>query len=1022
MKRLILFFFAVALFSSCVEETLPVDSPTAESAPAFSAVRENFATPGKDTKTILRYDRSVEWTKGDAVGLFDGTSIQRSDYTIPTKLVDDGWCISYKYVAASNGSETSFSYLYYGKDAEEHKSHVPADVEEYFLLYPWNTNFLANPSRGEFRCWIKKEQTAEAGTYDASRGFAVARTTDLSQPVVFRNAVSLLEFVITPEMDSKIVSIAVKGNNSEALGGNILVKLAEDGTVTTSAWNENAEYKEMHSAGFETVITFKGPDTGLAAGKYYLSVMPNTLSKGITVTATDINGSTYVRTSSASFTFKPSMIYGMGEIEGGTYTTEGITELPYVFSLYAAADEGNTAKYMSESVVSAYDATTKYFENKYTDLTQPGAVFYVRGAGRTTSDIRASLYYSNVYGPDNIPAKSFVSKESAGTDYVESYYKLSVPLNMTLPSKINVTFGLALWGSAIRDWKLQYSKDGATWSDGGTFSNPTTTAAAYYIFNVSCELAESFSPGEILHLRWIPYGNMSVTNATTTGWGSDCRFWGGVVISDPSQTVSSSPVNSDVVYYEPFDRMTGGVDYFMNGQINGTEKLGHLSNSMGAVIADWTDAQANGLTGANVAMRPGYVQVGYVKPNTRFDNSTLNAVTGNLVTPQLTSGNLDLSFKASAFRSPIIRPDDKDAKGDRKDYAGDATTIIVEVLNGGTIDGATSKTIENVPTNAFKTFNLTIMNATAETQIKFTSPSDLTDRYTRWFLDDICVTRSGETADQIKVMSFNVNNSLTEDPELVDTDPKRWTVRRHAINEMLKKEKPAVMGGQEVTSVQFSDIAGFGYGAYGIGRDDGGVTEESGEMMGIFYDQSQVTMEGNGTFWLNEDGTVGEKGWGAGYVRIVSWARFSLAGKPYKKFIVLNTHLDNKSAESRKQSIIKIKNKLKEINPNNLPVVLLGDFNIVATDRIFDVLKPDFVDTRAVAPETDSNPTFTNWGEEGFAGRIIDHVFASGFDILKYRTVNERTYRGKGTFLGFSFDETCPYLSDHDPVTATLEF
>ena len=1022
MKRLILFFFAVALFSSCVEETLPVDSPTAESAPAFSAVRENFATPGKDTKTILRYDRSVEWTKGDGVGLFDGTSIQRSDYTIPTKLVDDGWCISYKYVAASNGSETSFSYLYYGKDAEEHKSHVPADVEEYFLLYPWNTNFLANPSRGEFRCWIKKEQTAEAGTYDASRGFAVARTTDLSQPVTFRNAVSLLEFVITPEMDSKIVSIAVKGNNSEALGGNILVKLAEDGTVTTSAWNENAEYKEMHSAGFETVITFKGPDTGLAAGKYYLSVMPNTLSKGITVTATDINGSTYVRTSSASFTFKPSMIYGMGEIEGGTYTTEGITELPYVFSLYATADEGNTAKYMSASVVSAYDATTKYFENKYTDLTQPGAVFYVRGAGRTTGDIRASLYWSNVYGPDNIPAKSFVSKESAGSNYVESYYKLSVPLNMTLPSKINVTFGLALWGSAIRDWKLQYSKDGATWSDGGTFSNPTTTAAAYYIFNVSCELAESFSPGEILHLRWIPYGNKSVTNATTTGWGSDCRFWGGVVISDPSQPASSSPINSDVVYYEPFDRMTGGVDYFMNGQINGTEKLGHLSNSMGAVIADWTDAQANGLTGANVAMRPGYVQVGYVKPNTRFDNSTLNAVTGNLVTPQLTSGNLDLSFKASAFRSPLIRPDDKDAKGDRKDYAGDATTIIVEVLNGGTIDGVTSKTIENVPTNAFKTFKLTIMNATDETQIKFTSPSDLTDRYTRWFIDDICVTRSGETADQIKVMSFNVNNSLTEDSGLMDTDPKRWTVRRHAINEMLKVEKPAVVGGQEVTSVQLSDIAGFGYGAYGIGRDDGGVTEESGEMMGIFYDQSQVTMEGNGTFWLNEDGTVGEKGWDAGYVRIASWARFSLAGKQYKKFIVLNTHLDNTGAESRKQSIIKIKNKLKEINPNGLPVVLLGDFNIVATDRIFDVLKPDFVDTRAVAPETDSEPTYTKWGEEGYAGRIIDHVFASGFDILKYRTVNDRTYRGKGTFFGFPFDETCPYLSDHDPVTAILEF
>ena len=101
--------------------------------------------------------------------------------------------------------------------------------------------------------------------------------------------------------------------------------------------------------------------------------------------------------------------------------------------------------------------------------------------------------------------------------------------------------------------------------------------------------------------------------------------------------------------------------------------------------------------------------------------------------------------------------------------------------------------------------------------------------------------------------------------------------------------------------------------------------------------------------------------------------------------------------------------------------MLLGDFNIVATDRIFDVLKPDFADTRAVAPETDSNPTYTKWGEEGFAGRVIDHIFASGFDILKYRTVNDRTYKGLATLL-MPYEITCPYLSDHDPVTATLEF
>ena len=134
MKRLILFFFAVALLSSCIEETLPVDSPAAESAPAFSGVRENFVSPGKGTKTILRYDRSVEWTEGDEVGLFDGTIIDRNDANMPNEAaVDDGWRVSYKYVAASNGNETSFSYEYNTNDSEDHKSHVPAPVEDLCL-------------------------------------------------------------------------------------------------------------------------------------------------------------------------------------------------------------------------------------------------------------------------------------------------------------------------------------------------------------------------------------------------------------------------------------------------------------------------------------------------------------------------------------------------------------------------------------------------------------------------------------------------------------------------------------------------------------------------------------------------------------------------------------------------------------------------------------------------------------------------------------------------------------------------
>ena len=69
-----------------------------------------------------------------------------------------------------------------------------------------------------------------------------------------------------------------------------------------------------------------------------------------------------------------------------------------------------------------------------------------------------------------------------------------------------------------------------------------------------------------------------------------------------------------------------------------------------------------------------------------------------------------------------------------------ADKIVVNVIGGGTFeDGTTSKTISGVSYSAFQTQTLTIKDATADTQIEFTSPSDVPS--TRWFIDDICVTK-----------------------------------------------------------------------------------------------------------------------------------------------------------------------------------------------------------------------------------------------------------------------------------------
>ena len=135
-------------------------------------------------------------------------------------------------------------------------------------------------------------------------------------------------------------------------------------------------------------------------------------------------------------------------------------------------------------------------------------------------------------------------------------------------------------------------------------------------------------------------------------------------------------------------------------------------------------------------MRPGYAQIGHSSRQQGYDWGTYNNAIGKMVTPKLAAGNLTLSFKAMMYRCPLI---------DRTDTTplDNVVTdkIVVNVIGGGTFeDGTTTtKTISGVSYSEFQTQTLTIKDATVDTQVEFTSPTDVPS--TRWFIDDICVTK-----------------------------------------------------------------------------------------------------------------------------------------------------------------------------------------------------------------------------------------------------------------------------------------
>ena len=73
----------------------------------------------------------------------------------------------------------------------------------------------------------------------------------------------------------------------------------------------------------------------------------------------------------------------------------------------------------------------------------------------------------------------------------------------------------------------------------------------------------------------------------------------------------------------------------------------------------------------------------------------------------------------------------------------DVTDIVVKIKGAGSFDAAssvTSKTLSGISTSKFDKKTLTIYNSDATTQIEFTSTS-VSGKFTRWFIDDICVNK-----------------------------------------------------------------------------------------------------------------------------------------------------------------------------------------------------------------------------------------------------------------------------------------
>lgn len=257
------------------------------------------------------------------------------------------------------------------------------------------------------------------------------------------------------------------------------------------------------------------------------------------------------------------------------------------------------------------------------------------------------------------------------------------------------------------------------------------------------------------------------------------------------------------------------------------------------------------------------------------------------------------------------------------------------------------------------------------------------------------VLASCGTQPSLKVMSFNVRTSVKDD------GANSWEFRRPASVAMLKEEKPDIFGVQEAQKDQLDYIAQQcpDYVPFGVARDGG----DEGEHASVFYNKNILKMLDGGTWWLSETPDTVSVGWDAKYPRTATWVLMEDL-RNGKQFYFVNTHLDHKGAQARKNGLKLIVEKTRGMNPE-IPLVLTGDFNVKPGDECLADLDNQMQSARVVAKITSDKPSCNHYKS---STEIIDYIYFIGFDRADKFEVLDKEYAG------------VPYISDHYPIAATL--
>ena len=255
---------------------------------------------------------------------------------------------------------------------------------------------------------------------------------------------------------------------------------------------------------------------------------------------------------------------------------------------------------------------------------------------------------------------------------------------------------------------------------------------------------------------------------------------------------------------------------------------------------------------------------------------------------------------------------------------------------------------------------------------------------------------------QHTIISYNIRYDNNWDIE------NSWEIRRSNIIQILIKYSPSIIGIQEglLNQIQYIDSSLINYDYVGVGRDDG---KEKGEFCAIYFDTTRYVLLKNSTFWLSETPDTISVGWDAALERICTYGLFK-DRITKKEFWVFNTHFDHMGIIAREKSSGLILKRIKKINRQSLPVILMGDFNSIPNSPPVNEIVTELSDALQISTEKLHGPggTFNGFNEDLPIEKRIDYIFTKNLKVLSYTHVNDRLENNR-------------HISDHLPVMIKIK-